>query len=112
MQLTFTGTYKGTVLNAELLAAFPEWVVPDPNDPSRFLAVHAVHTSPNLLVVTVPVGTNVASVNAVVNAHDPAVEDFHEQRDSQRAIDKSSAEAKLKAPPLSLTQAEIDALHD
>ena len=108
IKLSFAGSFKGTLVMEELLAAFPEWVTPDPNFPGRTIVTLTVHTTPILLILSVPINADVAAVTATVTAHDPNLPDLGEIREQERVVNKTSLVVKLLAPPLNLDQEEID----
>lgn len=104
-RFVYPGTFKGTVLQDELNAAFPEWTV---EEDGILIELFVLNVNPGVARLTVPDGTVKADVDVVMAAHDPNELDFHENEALKNQETLGTLEAKLVAPPLSLNQDELD----
>ena len=101
MILTYAGTFKQSLLMDELLATFPEWIVGEGEDHKCLLYLEGNQQGVRL---TVPDGSNVTAINAVINTHNPNVLSVGEQMEVHR---ETVRQALLNSPLAHMTPEEI-----
>lgn len=84
MKLTYTGTFNAPVLMEELLAAFPDWLYTQNGETQCALSLQAKPDGTEVYL-DVPDNSDVAAIQAVIEAHDPMKLTPAEQAEQARA---------------------------